>query len=450
MTDPVRISSRELGRQVLGLATPIMLASLSQTLMSLIDIAMVGRLGAAAVAAVGLGGMLTYAVSAFLNAIQAGVQTTVARRIGEGRHRDVAAVIRSTLYFAFFAGSITAGLFIQATRYLLPLINADEQVVVIGTAYVQLRGISLGLVMAGYVFYAFYNGISRTRIHLLVSVLANTLNVVLNYGLIFGRLGLPAIGAPGAGLATTFSSLAAVALYALFTRTRRIRAQYPGIWTGPREPGALARILRLSLPVSVQNFGVMIGFAGFMMLMGWVSTVALAATEIVFNILSFSFMPAMGFLYATQTLVSENIGRGRYHLATASARSATRLCLLLMGTLGVLFMALPRPILAIFTTDTAIVEAGLLPLRVLGLVQFFDAVGMVHHGALRGAGDNVFPATVDIALMWLFFLPVTYLTGIRWGWGMAGGWVALAVYIALYAVAVYWRFHRGPWRQLAL
>jgi putative MATE family efflux protein len=432
----------------MDLAMPIMLASLSQTLMSLIDIAMVGRLGAAAVAAVGLGGMLTYAVSAFLNAIQAGVQTMVARRVGEGRHADAVEAVRISLYFALLLGSLLAGLFIWMTQHLLPVINADQEVVTLSTAYIRWRGLSLGVVMAGFVFYAFYNGISQPRVHLIVSIAANTLNVILNYGLIFGRLGLPAMGAPGAGLATTLSSTVALLLYALFTLTMCIRSQYPGLWSAPGQLSLLARILKLALPVSVQNFGVMVGFTFFMVLMGWVSTVALASTEIVFNILSFSFMPAMGFLYATQTLVSENIGRERYELAEAYAQTAGRLCLLLMGTMGILFMAIPRSILLVFTPEESIIETAVMPLRVLGLVQFFDAVGMVYHGALRGAGDNTFPAVADLMLMWLFFLPATYVTAIRFDWGILGGWVALGIYIAGYAVVAYLRFKNGPWKKV--
>jgi putative MATE family efflux protein len=427
-----------------------MLASLSQTLMSLIDIAMVGRLGAAAVAAVGLGGMLTYSVSAFLNSIQAGVQTVVARRVGEGRHAEVVVAVRSSLYFALIVGTVFALVFIWGIGSLLPLINPDGQVVSLGAGYIRLRGLSFGLVMAGYVFYAFYNGISQPRVHLMVTIVANTMNVGFNYALIFGRIGFPELGAPGAGLATTISSGIAFLLYAFFTTTVRIRKQYPGIWSGGGDRETLRKILNLSLPASIQNFGVMIGFSTFMVLTGWISTVAMAATEIVFNILSFSFMPAMGFLYATQTLVSEAIGQGDFGRAKEFARTAAGLCMLLMGAIGILFILFPRTILEVFTVDAEIVAAGIIPLRVLGMVQFFDAIGMVHHGALRGAGDNTFPAIAEILLMWVFFLPAVYITGIRLDWGINGGWVALAIYIAAYAIIAYFRFHYGPWKRIVV
>ena len=200
-----------------------MLGNLSHSLMSIIDVAMVGRLGAPALAAVGLGSMMAFAVSAFLNAIQSSVQTLVARREGEGQPAASAQVLRIALYFSAVAGGLTALLFVWTSAYIFPLINPDANVVFIGIDYLRYRGFSLLPITLGYAFYGFYNGISRPRIHLIVSVVANTTNVILNYGLIFGRLGLPAMGAPGAGLATTISESLALGLYILATLSANIR-----------------------------------------------------------------------------------------------------------------------------------------------------------------------------------------------------------------------------------
>jgi putative MATE family efflux protein len=439
-----------LARQIVGLATPIIMASLSQTLMSLIDIAMVGRIGAAAVAAVGLGGMLIYAVSSFLNAIQSGVQTVVARRVGQKRQAEVIRTVRVTLLFSLVFGSLFGGLIGLANKYIFPAINSDPLVIQAGIAYMTLRAPSIGLVMAGYVFYAFYNGISRSRIHMVVALIANTANVLFNYALIFGKWGWPEMGTAGAGLATTLSSALAVILYAFFYSWPTVHRIYFGLWWGRLDMADLRQVLRISMPAAFQNFGVIIGFALFMVIMGMVSTVSLAATEIVFNILSFSFMPAMGFLYATQTLVSENIGSGDYERAARSVRLATRLCMLFMGAMGVAFLAAPQGILRIFTNDQAIIVTGTIPLQILGLVQFFDAIGMVHLGALRGAADNFFPAIADILLMWLFFLPVSYVTAVYSDWGILGGWIALAFYISFFALAASQRFKHGTWRTITV
>ncbi len=439
-----------LARQIVNLATPIIMASISQTLMSLIDIAMVGRLGAAAVAAVGLGGMLIYAVSAFLNAIQSGVQTVVARRVGQNRQSEVIRTVRVALLFSLILGSLFGGFIGWANKFIFPVVNSDLAVIRSGIGYMTWRAPSIGLVMGGYVFYAFYNGISRSRIHMIVAVIANTTNVLLNYALIFGHWGSPEMGTSGAGLATTLSSALAFMLYAAFYSLPTVHKTYFGLWWGKLSTIDLKQVLRISMPAALQNFGVIIGFALFMVIMGMVNTVALAATEIVFNILSFSFMPALGFLYAAQTIVSENIGRGDFDRAARSVRMATRLCMLFMGSMGIVFLAVPEGILRIFTNDLAIISTGAIPLQILGLVQFMDAIGMVHLGALRGAADNTYLAVADLMLMWLFFLPVSYVTAVHFDIGILGGWVAFACYLSFFAFVASQRFQSGTWRSITV
>lgn len=446
----MRRPTRTLSREILGLAVPIMLASLSQTLMSLIDIAMVGRLGAAAIAAVGLGGILTFAISSLFNALQTGVQTLVARRRGEGKSAEAVESFRVAFYFTLITGNLLAALYVLAAPRYFYLLNADPDVVSIGASYLQFRGWSMGIVMLGSVFYGFYNGIGKTRIHMIVTITANVLNVVLNYGLIFGRFGLPALGAPGAGQATALASIATTSLYAVMALTPFIRRQYPGLWYGTLSRSALWRVLRLALPAGLHEFGTILGFTIFMILMGMVSTVALAASEILINIISFSFLPASGFLHACQTLVSQSLGQRNPGRAQAITETATTLCILFMGALGVLFITVPTPILRLFTTDMNIIQQAKAPLQIVGMVQFLDAIGMVHYGALRGAGDVVFPAVAELLLMWLLFLPLTYVTGITLGWGLVGGWIAVAVHLATYSITFLLRFRYGSWKKIVL
>lgn len=440
--------TKENGRIVSGLALPIVVASLSQTLMSLIDIAMVGRLGAAAVAAVGLAGLTTFSVAALLGAIQVGVQTVAARRKGEGRFNEVADTFRVSFRLALVLGHLVALGFVAAVPALFPMMVADPAVHGPGAEYLAYRGLSLGAVMTGTVFYGFYNAIGRTRIHMLAALVANTVNVVLNYGLIFGRLGLPEMGPAGAGLATAIASGVTVLLYLIPMMMPRLNADYPGLWRGPLDMATLKKVVRVWLPASVHEVGVLAGFVVFMMMMGRISTVALAASEILLNIISFSFLPALGFSHAAQTLVSQSIGEGRPERGKTLTETATVLCIFYMGSLGILFILLPELLLKLFTTDVAVVAAAVPALRVLGFVQVADAVGMVHYGALRGAGDVLFPALTETAIIWLVFLPLTWLLGVYYGLGVLGGWLALATHLLIYSTVFLLRFSRGRWMTL--
>lgn len=444
------VPGREDRQTVLRLAVPIAVASLSQTVMSLIDIAMVGRLGAAAVAAVGLAGITTFALAVFLTSIQVGVQTVVARRRGEGRQSEAADTFRVSMRFAIVIGHVAAGIFVFLVPSLFALMNNDPAVVEMGVAYLSYRGLSMGMVMMGAVFYGFYNAIGRTRIHMFAALVANTANVVLNYGLIFGRIGLPDMGAPGAGLATALASVLTVLLYLLPTTVRSLRNEFPGLWRGPFDIETMRKVVRLWLPASLHEVGVIFGFAMFMVIMGRIDTVTLAASEILLNIISFSFLPAMGFSYAAQTLVSEALGRNRPERAKTMTETATFLCLLFMGVLGVIFILVPAPILRIFTLEESIITSAAPALRLLGVVQFADAVGQVHYGALRGAGDVLFPALAEIGVMWIVLLPLAWVFGAQLGWGLMGGWAAVSAHITIYSIIFMARFAREPWRHITI
>ena len=450
MTGYLSIPTAGNRRKVLALALPIVVASLSQTVMSLVDIAMVGRLGVAAVAAVGLAGLVTFAMTSFLTSLQTGVQTVAARRKGEGRMDEAAATFRVSLRVAVVAGHLLMVVFLAVVPKLFPLLNSDPLVVEPGVSYLGYRGLSVGLVMMSAVYYGFYNAISQTRIHMVVTLIANTFNVVLNYALIFGRLGLPEMGAPGAGLATALATGLAVVLYTIPVMGHALRTTYPGLWRGPFDAATLKKVLRIALPVSFHDSGVILGFAFFMVIMGRISTLALAASEILLNMIAFSFLPALGFSHAAQTLVSESLGRNDPAAARRLTETATVQCIAFMGSLGVLFLLFPAPLLRLFTPDTALIEAAVPPLRLLGLVQFVDAVGMVHYGALRGAGDVVVPAIAEMGLMWFFLIPMSWYLGVTLGWGLLGGWIAITLQIVAYSTVFLIRFVRGPWQHITV
>ncbi len=448
MTGYLSIPTAGNRRKVLALALPIVVASLSQTVMSLVDIAMVGRLGVAAVAAVGLAGLVTFALTSFLGSLQTGVQTVAARRKGEGRMAEAGATFRVSWRVAVVAGHLLVGLFLAVVPRLFPLLNSDPLVVDPGVSYLWYRGLSVGLVMMSAVYYGFYNAISRTRIHMAVTLVANSANVILNYGLIFGRLGLPEMGVPGAGLATTLAIALATVLYTLPLLGHALRRTYPGLWRGPFDIATLKKVLRIALPVSFHDSGVILGFAFFMVIMGRISTLALAASEILLNMIAFSFLPALGFSHAAQTLVSESLGRNDPAAARRLTETATIQCIAFMGSLGVLFLLIPAQLLRLFTPDAALIATAVPPLRLLGLVQFIDAVGMVHYGALRGAGDVIVPALAEIGLMWFFLLPMSWYLGLYLGWGLSGGWIAVTLHIVAYSAVFLIRFVRGPWQRI--
>lgn len=434
--------------ELVSIGSPIILGMVSTTIMNLVDIAMVGRLGAAAIAAVGLGGILFYTLASFFNAMTVGVQVLTARRFGEDRLRETGLILQNALVIALLSGSVVTLVSIGFGPGLFPYLNGDPQVVRLGQGYLWYRFMGILFFTVNMAFHGFLNGVAQTRVHLRVTVLSNVLNVLLNYLLIFGKFGLPEMGVEGAGLASTISLLFSLLLYSRVIAGVRFGEYIPLVQVANLRWDLIRQLIRISLPVGVQEFLVHLGFSIFVVIIGILGTVELAASEIVFNILSFSFMPGYGLGMAAGTMVGKYLGSGQPSLATKSGWLSLRLATIFMGGVGLIFLVMPEPILRVFTTDPAVVREGVIALRMLGGIQFIDSWGLSISGALRGAGDTTYVSVVEICINLFCFLPATYLMAILWEWGLLGAWMAFGLYVFLFAAFMVNRFHGGRWKTI--
>ncbi len=437
-----------LTREALSIGYPIVVGMLSTTMMNIVDIAMVGRLGAAAIAAVGLGGIFFFTVSSFFSSLNVGVQTVAARRFGEEKLGETGSVLWNALFIAIIAGFPVTLLGISLGTDFIELLNNDPQVVMFAQGYIWYRFLGIGFVILSMAFHGFFNGIARTKVHLQVTVTANILNVILNYGLIFGHLGLPEMGVRGAGLASSIGMLYSVIMYIIYGLRPSIRKPFDFLKPARIRSETLRKIIKLSFPVALQNAIVHSGFTVFFVIVGKISTVALAASEILFDILSFSFMPGFGFGMAAGTMVGKYLGALKPDHAEQSGWIGLQLSVIFMGSMGIIFLLLPRLILHIFTTDVDVIREGVLALRILGTIQFIDACGLSLSGALRGAGDTTFVSITEILINLALFLPLVYFLAIILEWGLLGAWVGFGLYIILFASAMIFRFRQGKWKEI--
>ena len=210
----------------------------------------------------------------------------------------------------------------------------------------------------------------------------------------------------------------------------------------------LKRQIALAVPQGSQEMLVMVGFVVFFKIVGIIGVVELAAVEIVFTILQSSFMPAIGVGQACATLVGKYMGEEKIKKAETSIVESVRWSFLIMGSVGVMFLFIPQYIIPIFTNDPRVMELGVDALRIAALVQFADAVGLTLWFALSGAGNTFFPAVVEAAIVWGFFLPASYVSGIILGFGFMGPWIAFVVYIVLFAIIMFWKIRKGDWKKI--
>ena len=460
-------------RRVLTLAFPIILGNLSRVLMNVVDVAMVGRLGAKSLAAVGLGAVLIWTILSIGVAFRTGVQTVTARRYGQKRFSDCGLALNSGLALASIVGVIFAMMGYKMAGVAIRFLIDDPDVIPLAIVYTQWSFVGAACITIGYAFQGFYNGVERTRIHMEVTIVSNILNIYLDAGLIFGNARLtemlasspvgdisflsvlwspfdfPALGVEGAAIATLCAAVWMIIHYTLRGFTQEFRTNY-GTYKGGFNRETLKKEVEVAAPQGFQEVGVTIVYVLFFKIIGMIGTVEVAATEVVFTLAMASFLPAIGFGVACATLVGKALGEEDPERAAVSMLESVRWSVIFMGTMGILFLLFPRPILLIFTNDGEVIEMALVALRILGVVQFFDAVGMTLWFALSGAGNTLFPAIIDLSLSWGIFLPGSYLLGIVFGYGLIGPWLAFAIYLFLYAICITWKTLKGDWKEIEI
>ena len=462
---------RRIFKNVLTLALPVILGNLSRVLMNIADVAMVGRLGANALAAVGMGSVLIWTVMSFGIAARTGVQTVTSRRLGEKKFEECGAILSNGLIFAGVTGLILS---LLGYRFTSPLINfmlKDPEVVYLAVDYTRWAFISVMFVTVGYAFQGFFNGVERTGIHMEVTVASNILNVYLNAGLIFGSENLPTLlsktpigdisnlaglwtpfhfpelGVEGAAIATMFASVWMVIHYGLRAFAREFREKF-FVFHGGLNKRILKRVVSIATPQGLQEVGVMLVFVLFFKIIAMIGTREVAATEVVFTIMQASFLPAAGFGIACATLVGKFLGEKNPDQAEVSIFEAVRWSVIFMGSMGLFFLLFPTTILSFFTNDREVIRLGIFALRILGVVQFADAIGMTLWFALSGAGNTRYPAIAEMIIAWGFFLPACYITVVRMGVGIEGPWICFFFYLLFYAVAVLWKVLQGDWKEI--
>jgi MATE family multidrug resistance protein len=436
-------------REVIQLAYPVILTQLSMTTMGIVDSAMVGRLGATELAAVGFGGIWMWTIFCGFIGTATGVQTFVSQHHGAGQHEACGSWVWQGVYVLVPAAVIAAVAFSLSVEPLLALLAPSAELQPIAVEYMSIRAFGSVGMCAATIFAAFFRGFGDTRTPLYVTLGANALNAVLDYGLIFGRLGLPEWGVAGAASATAISEWAYAGVMLFFLLRPAIRSTYR---TGIAPPSLRdqRRLLRTGAPIGGQWLLEMLSFAFFLTIVAHMGDASMAASQAFISLLSLSFMQASGLGIGVATLVGRYIGAEDQSAVERSFRSALKLTVLLSGGVALLFVAAPGPLMRIFSDDPEVLLLGGPLLAVGAVFQFFDAFGIVADGALRGAGDTRWPFLIRFLLAWGLFLPLGWLLGVHLEGGLTAAWIGGAIYVIVLTAYLVHRFHSGAWRHIRI
>ncbi|NQV61328.1 MAG: MATE family efflux transporter [Alphaproteobacteria bacterium] len=427
------------------LALPIVGGMMSQTVLNLVDTAMVGFLGRDALAGVGTASFAAFMATALVMGLSSGVQAMSARRIGEGRADEAAVPLTGGLILALLIGLPVTIAVLVFSSTLLTLINDDPGVVEAGLPYFDAR--LLGVVATGmnFAFRGYWAGISQSRRYLYTLLIIQVANAAISYVLIFGKFGFPELGTEGAGLGTTISLFLGTAIYFVLA------------WKDARKSGFLSRIphrdtmftmLRLGVPAAVQEFLFAAGFTAFFWIVGRMGTAEVAASNVLINLALVAVLPAVGLGMAALTLVGEGLGRNDPDEASRWAWDVVKVAVVSLGVLGLPALVAPDLVLAGFIHEAEVIAVARAPLRLMGAGIAIDGIGLVLLHALLGAGAARQVMVVAVGSQWLVGLPLAWLAGPYLGFGMLAVWAAQLAYRTLQAVVFVALWRRRGWTRI--
>jgi len=432
---------------LLSLAWPIVLSRMSQTVIGLSDAVLVAHLGASALAATATGAMNTFTVMILPMGLMFMVSSFASQLHGRG---DEAGARRYAWY-----GLLVAALTQLACLVMVPLLPKalallpyEPDVLTLMSQYVVIRLMSGGAAIGIEALANYYGGLGRTRPGMIANVVAMVVNVGLNWVLIQGHFGAPALGVAGSALASALATwLGFLGFFAFFWREAplvRLKLQAAEFW----------RLMRFGLPSGLNWFFEFLAFIFFVnVVVAGLGTGALAATNAVFNINSVAFMPALGIASAGAILVGQAIGAGHKEDVPRAVRLTLLAALVWQGAAGLISLLFAHALMAPFAKGEGAAEVEALGAQMLMLSagwQVFDATANSLAEALRAAGDTLFPLVGRLLIAWVIFVPGAYISVHFYGWKTPGATLWMIIYLACLALLLALRYRSGVWRKVQL
>jgi putative MATE family efflux protein len=436
-------------RIVWALAWPVILAFLGESLVALVDMLMVSRLGATAVAAVGVGGQILNAVTVTMTAVGTGTLALVARSVGAGARDEARQVLAQSMLAAAALAFVFIIPFVVWAEPIVHAFGVAPEVVIEGTSFVRwvMLCVPPGAVL--FVIGSALRGAGDTRTPLAIGLLVNAVNVVANWVLIYGHLGFPAFGVRGSALATALAFTTGAAAGILLLAGRRLRLELRMADLRPHL-ATVRRVLWIGYPAAIEQLLMQIGFLLYLLLAAAYGTDAVAAYFIGVRILSLSFLPGFGFAAAASALVGQHLCARNPGRAASAGWLATWMSVWLMSAGGLLVFLFAEPIAHLFVDQPGVVAGAVAFIYMLGISQPFMAMDFTLGGALRGAGDTRFPLLIVLIAFYVVRLGTGFLVVQVLHLSLAWLWAALIGDYIVRATLKAWRFQRGAWHTLEI
>ena len=436
----------EIRKKVISIAWPAVTELVLASLFGAIDMIMVGSLGAAAITSIGLTNQPIFLIMAVFQALNIGGTAIVARSIGSKNITDAQNTTKQLLIITFILSLLIVIPSVGFVKRIYLFMGAEEEVAILGLRYFRLVlwGVifqNLSLAIA-----AVLRGTGDTKTPMKINVASNIINVIMNYFLIFGKLGMPQMGVTGAGVATFASrAIAFIALIGfMFFSKSILKLSLKNLFK--LDFSLIKRVLKIGFPSALEQLVLRTGNLFFVKVVAGLGTVVYASHQISINILSLSFTAGMAFGMAASVLIGQSLGAGKNKLAEEYGKEVRFLGTLVSTAIGILIFIFAEEIIGLYSNDLDVIKNASMVLKMIAFIQPFQAAQLILAGGLRGAGDTKWPLYSTIVGIWgirisfaYFFIKVMQL-------GLVGAWLGICIDQIIRYIILYLRFKTGKWQ----
>jgi len=443
-----KLSQENLMKAVFVLAWPVIIEMLMHSSVGIADTAMVGRLGAASIAAIGLGNQLVMFIATVFAAVRTGATVLVARLTGAGDTEGARQAARQALLIGTVFGVVLASILFIFPEAGYKFLGAEPEVIEVGIGYLRYRAIAMIFAIITMTVTSILRGLGDTKIAMYVNASVSLINVVLNYLFIFGVAFFPEMGTSGAGFASMIARIfgAIAMLWVIDSGKSYIKVSVLKIRKFHKE--TIKRMLSVGIPAGIESLMLRGAMIGFTMIVADLGTNLYAAHQVGLRINSVAFMPGFGFSVAATTLVGQNLGAKQPDEARRAGNATTIMGAIFMGTVGLLIFIFAKQFMWFFTDIEEVINAGAEVLRIMAFALPFMGVARIAAGGLRGAGDTKFVMWGTGISIWLTRIVLAYVLVNFANLGLPGAWIGMSADHLLRAAVFLIRWSKGKWTEI--
>ncbi len=440
-------------RELLTLAVPLILSTGAWSVQHFVDRMFLTWYSPEAIAAAMPAGILNFTLMSFFLGTAGYVNTFVAQYYGAERHERIGPAVWQGVYVAVI-GAVVIGATIPLAPWFFGVVGHEKAVRIYEITYFQILCVGAFPGIAASALAGFFTGRGNVWPVMWANALATAVNLVLDYALIFGKWGFPRWGVKGAAVATVLAGVFVFLFYIAMLARPACRRRFNTLGSWRFDSELFRRLVYYGVPNGVQFFLDIFGFTAFLLFVGRLGTVPLAATNIAFNINTLAFMPMLGFGIAISVLVGQRLGENRPDLAERSVWSGFHLTFAYMASVAALYVLAPGLFVKPFAAQAEpaafkpIADLTRVLLRFVAVYSLFDTMNIVFASAIKGAGDTRFVMRLIVVVSTFVFVLPVYVAVTYLGAGIYTVWTIASVYIITLGLAFLLRFLGGKWKSM--